>query len=280
MQLFSAGVCAISLAILTCNRLCAVQLIYSSYDSINTGYTSLYSVETETGVSTSLGIITPQHLQITGMTYSPSDHSIYTIGLHNHAIYKIAPNTAAAAFVGVVDWPGDPTLQAVGLSFNPQTGDLYALRNFGGIFKISPTDASIISFAPSPDLANFAFNSQGELYARGRSSRLLYLVNPETGSVTQVGDGVIPPDGVITELGDAEFAAGDRLFGIRAGNNRVAPTLFESDTATGAATMITNLDGGLTAGSVFGLVVVPEPPAGILALLSAPAIFVLRRRRR
>ena len=237
--------------------------IVLTYSTIFETPAKLYDVDTETGLSSVRSVLTIQD-DYFAMDTRPSDGKLFLLG-RNGDLYTADPNT------GVTNWLGKTEIgdnNAAGLTFDPTTGKLYANRNLGyefeyGLFEISDIDGSTIASYPFGDFRSLEFNSQGELYARGRFDRQLYQFDTGTFWGTPIGAGIVPGEYSLDPLGDGTFVE-ERLFSV---THSTPSFLYGNDFATGDALHVADLNGA-TAGLVY--LPVPEPSG---QAWSAAALF-------
>ena len=229
----------------------------------------LYNVDTGTGVVSIRADLTIQD-DYFAMDTRPSDGKLFLMG-RDGDLYTADPNT------GVTTWLGNTEVgdnSAAGLSFDPTTGKLYANRILRGpLYEISDIDGSTIATYPFGDFRSLQFNSQGELFARGRQDRHLYQINLDTGIWTKIGMGTVPGNSLDDALVDSTFV-GDRLYSIL--NSNTTSFLYENDFMTGDSVHVADLPG-----KPLGLVSlpVPEPASLALAISVIMTAITLRRKR-
>lgn len=187
-------------------------------------------------------------------------------------LYTADPDTGVTTWLGKTE-VGDN--RAVGLTFDPTTGKLFANANLGGssgLQEISDIDGSTIATYPFGDFRSLEFNLHGELYARGRRDRHLYQIDLSTGIWTQIGTGAVPGERISDPLIDGTFV-GDRLYSVI--TSTTTSFLYENDFLNGDSLHLADLPG-----RPLGLVHLPVPEPSGFALVTA-ALFaagVSRRR--
>ncbi len=130
------------------------------FDPIGTNPQELYTINTSTGIATSIGslglntslpFINPQYAQgdgINGLAWFPLTSTLYAVSENNN-FYSIDPSTGAANFINTIT----PWNEIRGLTFDPSTNKLYGTDKNLFIYEINPANAAIINVtysSPSP----------------------------------------------------------------------------------------------------------------------------------
>lgn len=161
-------------------------------------------------------------------------------------LYTVDPATGAMTSIG-------PTGFAItGLAFDPTSGTLYGVTsnnspsNPRSLITIDPTtgaSALVGSLGTANPAADIAFNAAGQLYGWVEGPDDLYTINKATGAATLVAN-----SGVSSQGDGMDFDSGGVLWACL--KNVGSGSIYNVDTATGAATPVVVLSGGVPAASL------------------------------
>jgi len=260
--------------------------VYAVDWDINNGVSSLYRLNTTTGVASTVGLTGIVRLvglaeSSTGTLYSVNESDTSNVSSN---LYTINPTTGVATLVGPLGFAvaeGD-------LTIDPSTGTLY-VANAGPdqLLRVNPiTGAATLvgSGVPGRDVSALLF-SGNVLYGlalNDASPDTLNTINTTTGAGTQVGAtstnlGVIAAMGQDPSNGKTFIAGPLTNFG---NDNR----LFTENLTTGAATSPVTISGIRFSISgvapIAAVTSVPEPSQLVLAGVGLAAAGLVRLRRR
>jgi hypothetical protein len=254
------------------------------------------------------GTLLPTPLPVTGLQagesllgidFRPANGALYGLGSASR-LYTINTSTGAATQVGTA---GAFTLSgtAFGFDFNPVVDRLRVTSSTGQNLRLNPNDGTLagtdtaLAFAAGDPHAGATPRVVGSAYTNnfnGAPTTTLFNIDSSLDIlVTQGSPGgtpVSPNTGQLFTVGAMGFNTSDLagfdisgLSGIAfaaltapAGNNS---QLFTIDAATGAATLVGTIGGGLPLVDIAAPI--PEPSSLMLAVLGAAGVAAVRRRR-
>ena len=227
---------------------------------------STFDMDPQTGAATGLRGGTP--FGLAGLSFSPFDARLYGVTANlsgNSALYTIDPVSGRSDLIGQT---GLPQLLEGDLAFDPQTGKLFGMYDFGiGLFTIDPKTGhatDVGSLLPDfLDPSAMAFNAAGELYVFDQTQQILAKVDKTTGQKISIVP-VTPSFSPATVSGMTFDRQSGKLF-LAAGANS-SRALYVLNPATGSTTLV-----GPTGTDVSALACVPN---SLLAPLAVPATAV------
>lgn len=226
----------------------------------------------------------------------PATNQLYALGSTSR-LYTLNPLTGAATQVGA--GPFAPGLSGTnfGFDFNPVIDRIRVVSNTGANYVLNPNDGSATAvtnlfygpadpnFGVSP---NVSFSAYTNSVNPAPASTQLYGI--DTGLdilVTQANSagtlGTVGPLGVNAgAIGGFDIGADGVAYAVMLPTSTTASILYSINLATGAATNLGTIDGGVIVSAMTvsppGGAAIPEPAS--IALLGLGMIGLMRRKRR
>jgi len=214
--------------------------------------------------------------QVLGIDFRPANAQLYALGSTSR-LYQLNPDTGVVTIVGA---PGAFTLSGTefGFDFNPQVDRIRVVSNVDQNFRINPNNGVLagsdtaLQYAAgdsndgmNPNVVasgytnNFAGTTSTTLY--GIDSNLNVLVTqvpPNFGTLNTVGSLGVD----ISALASLEIIAGNLALGAFAADGASTSQLYQVSLATGAATLVGTIGGGLPVRAIS----VQQLPVSLIAL--------------
>jgi hypothetical protein len=230
-----------------------------------------------------------------GIDFRSANSQLYLLqgaqGANPDRLYALNIFSGAATLIGGASAPvnGSP----LGIDFNPVADRLRVITSSTNNYNINPdtvvntteTAATIAGSGNSPFITGAAYTNA--LFGAAAATTTLYTIDSRNSTLNTVippGGGVNTPVGSLgvdlnasaTDAGFDIFFTGSQNIGYMSANPGGAgqSTFYRVDLATGAATAIGTIGGGV---AIRDIAIIPAPGAGALALLG---VGLLARRRR
>lgn len=201
-----------------------------AYDPTNTGDSSLYSIDTATGVATQIGDTGDDPLSIHGgLAYDPDTDTLY---MSNAAeLWAIDPSTGVGTFIGNHGLTDD-LMNGLAVLPDPVLPCLLGVDLTSTLWDIDPWTGAGSNPRPmgASKFGGLALSPTGELFGtRAAPIPELYSIDIPTGLPTLIG-----PLDILHEEGGLDFdPTSGELYGVGGTSD-----LFVIDTTTGAATLV------------------------------------------
>lgn len=293
MKVLLARFCALTLAIAGLASSASAELIYGiaavgnstallSWDSASPG--SIISGSFVSGLQSNETIV--------GIDFRPATGQLYALGTTSRLYTLNTGNGAASAVAG----PFAPALNgfSFGFDFNPtidrirvvaETNKNYVLNPITGAVQLAATDLAFVAgdanFGVDPNVVNSAYTNNfvgaqtSQLYGIDTALDVLVTQANNAGTLATVGSLGVNVTGVGGfDISGATGIAYASL--LQSGSSQ--SQLYSINLATGAATALGQIDGGVIITAMAVAPVVPEPAAVALAGMAIAAIPLVRRR--
>jgi len=230
-----------------------------------------------------------QNESIIGLDFRPSDGRLYGHGSFNN-LYTLDTATGAATLVGPISG-ATLTGSAFGFDFNPVVDLARVVSDTGLNARVNPTTliatvdtnlayaAGDVNFGVDPDASFAAYTNN----IAGATTTQLFLIDSDLDVLTLAGT---PNNGQLTTRGPLGINAGSRggfdvsgatgiayLAALPVGDS--TSKLYRVNLATGAATLVDEIGGGL---ELRTMTVVPAP--GVASAFLIGGLALARKRRR
>jgi hypothetical protein len=236
------------------------------------GNPPIYTINQDTGTATTLGPSGVDSLSNMTSDWRPATYRLWAVKYLSPAqLVRVNPTTGACTVVAAFS----STISEI--AFDVVTGQMYGTGlSPSTLYRIDPDTGAAVKIGETGranlEFIGLGFDLQGNLFGVDNSNHTLYRINTATGATTAIGP-TGTPSGVV--IGDLAARPEDGvMFGVTsAGSNNV----YRVNTTTGAATLVGPAN---VSGSINGLAFSPIPEPTAAALLAAPVITMLGRRRR
>ena len=164
---------------------------------------------------------------------------LYGTEIDSDRLFTIDLTTGSATVVGQLT---PPPPQVEGLAYSPSTNSFYGVDNSNyTLIEITtdPVNWTLLHVLPLGTYSNLARNPiTGLLYAK-TGGRYLSIIDPQTGTVTDIGSPTVSPESLA-------FDSTGRLFGIGFAPAPAEDNLYEFDVSTGAVLSTVEITSNLT----------------------------------